>query len=263
MCGPCAGRRARARVGAGSGGESLSQVERQARRERVRAELVAPGSPGSPGAGGGIRLEALVEPLERAEVSLGPVPGVWVAPRREDSPRGEPGGAWPMSLSVDPALGAEAAGAVGSGHRSESEGELPVSQPFLSQVEQELERDEGASDPLGSQFAGEVLALAGMSAEQVRQVADRGSTGFVRLLEERGPLLSQLIEEPGPTWRAAVPSKRWVAFGKALEPLLAGAILGRLEAWKAVEVGMPSGRSVAILAQGSRLILIVARRAAP
>jgi len=60
----------------------------------------------------------------------------------------------------------------------------------------------------------------------------------VRLLEERGPLLDHLVEEPGPTWRAAVPAKRWVAFGKALEPLLAGAVLGRLEAWKAVEVGM-------------------------
>ncbi len=35
-----------------------------------------------------------------------------------------------------------------------------------------------------------------------------------------------------------MPSKRWVAFGKALEPFLAAALEGSLPAWKAVEVGL-------------------------
>ena len=97
---------------------------------------------------------------------------------------------------------------------------------------------EGSSAPLEGQFAGELLELAGLSRERVREIAGRCDTSWLQQLEERGPLLELLIKEPGPTWRAQVPSKRWVAFGKALEPFLAAALEGSLPAWKAVEVGL-------------------------
>ena len=111
-------------------------------------------------------------------------------------------------------------------------------QPSLSQVEKQVETLEGSTDPLQGQFAGEVLSLAGISCEEVYELAAKCDTSWLKVLEERGPLLEHLIREPGPTWRKNVPSKRRVALGKAFEPILAAAVTGRLDAWKALEVAM-------------------------
>jgi len=118
-------------------------------------------------------------------------------------------------------------------------GESGRSERFLSQFEREIEAEESfAGDPLAGPLASEILDLAGVSADFIHELAGTCDTSWVALLEVRGPLLEHLISEPGPTWRKNFPAKRRVALGKAFEPILAAAVTGRVDAWKALEVAM-------------------------
>jgi hypothetical protein len=121
-----------------------------------------------------------------------------------------------------------------------------VGSPRLSQFQQgeggvtqarvESAESQGGDSLAESPFVQEVLAMAEMTLEGLQAKAAECQLGWLEELP--ADLLQHLQESPCQTWRGNVESRRRKALGKALEPLLAAAVLGRVEGWKAIAVAM-------------------------
>ncbi len=142
--------------------------------------------------------------------------------------QGEVGG--PPGLSQFCEEGAEEVGA----GRSREEGEGRAEEDGSAQGSRE--EADGRESLAESPFAAEILDMAEMSIDGLRAKAAECRLDW--LAELPSDLQAHLKDSPCATWRGYVESRRRTALGKALEPILATAVLGREEGWKALAVAM-------------------------